>query len=70
MDSKCARIIRLNDVMDKVGLKRSSIYARILKGQFPKPISLGCKAVGWVESEIDEWIESRINERVVKHAQR
>lgn len=49
--------------MDCTGLGRSSIYKQISNGKFPKSVSLGDRAVGWVDSEIEEWILSRIAER-------
>ncbi len=51
-----SNILRLPAVMEKVGLSRSSIYSRVRAGTFPKPVQLGERAVGWLESEIDEWI--------------
>jgi prophage regulatory protein len=54
------RILRLPDVMSRVGLRRASIYLHMTKGSFPKPISLGARAVGWLESDIDGWIAARI----------
>lgn len=56
------RIIRRKVVEDKTGLSRSSIYLFISKGKFPAPISLGEKAVGWVESEVDSWVNQRIEQ--------
>lgn len=53
-------ILRLPTVKDRTGLSRSTIYLRISEGTFPKPISLGSRAVGWIESEINEWLEQRI----------
>jgi prophage regulatory protein len=53
-------ILRLSDVVSRTGLARSTIYLRIKKGEFPKPIHLGDRAVGWLETEIDEWLEDRI----------
>jgi prophage regulatory protein len=52
------KIIRLPAVKDKTGLSRSSIYLRMSKGKFPKSISLGDRAIGWLESDVDQWIES------------
>ena len=54
------RILRLPAVRRRTGLSRSSIYLRISQGRFPKPISLGKRAVGWVESEVSEWLNQRI----------
>ncbi len=54
------RIIRLPEVMAKTGLSRSTIYLRMSKSTFPKSISLGDRAIGWVECEIEQWIDERI----------
>jgi prophage regulatory protein len=51
-----ARLLRLPEVMDRVGLKRSAIYQRMREGRFPKSRSLGPKCAVWVEAEIEEWI--------------
>lgn len=53
-------ILRLPTVKARTGLARSTIYLRIAEGRFPKPVSLGARAVGWVESEIQEWLERQI----------
>lgn len=50
------RLIRLPEVMRRVGLKRSSIYQRMSEGRFPKSRSLGPKCAVWVEAEVDAWI--------------
>ncbi len=54
------QVKRLNSVKSMVGLSRSTIYALMAAGQFPKSISLGERAVGWLESDIQAWIDSRI----------
>lgn len=53
-------LLRLPEVMRRVGLSRSVIYERIRRGAFPKPVNLGGHAVGWLESEINQWINSRV----------
>jgi len=53
-------ILRLPAVKTRTGLSRSTIYLRISEDIFPRPISLGGRAVGWIESEIDEWLEQQI----------
>lgn len=53
-------ILRLPAVKASTGLSRSTIYLRVAEGTFPKPVSLGGRAVGWIESEIQQWLESRI----------
>ena len=57
------RIIRLKEVIDSTGLARSTIYKYIGDGGFPKPVSLGDRSVGWVESEVTDWILAKIEER-------
>lgn len=57
------KIIRLKQVKDVTGLGRSTIYKYIAEGSFPKPISLGDRCVGWLESEIYDWILARVAER-------
>lgn len=53
-------ILRLPAVKNRIGLSRSTIYLRVAQGTFPKPVSLGGRAVGWVESEIQNWLEQQI----------
>jgi len=53
-------ILRLPSVRAVTGLSRSTLYNRIAEGSFPAPISLGGRAVGWIEAEIQEWLEDRI----------
>jgi prophage regulatory protein len=53
-------ILRLPEVKKSTGLSRSTIYLRIAEGTFPKPISLGGRAVGWLEAEVQEWLQRRI----------
>ena len=55
-------ILRLPEVKMRTGLPRSTIYLRISQGTFPLPVSLGMRSVGWVESEIEEWIAGRITQ--------
>ena len=51
---------RFPAVKARVGLSRSSIYLKISKGEFPRPISLGSRAVGWLEQDIDDWLSRQI----------
>jgi prophage regulatory protein len=53
-------ILRLPAVKASVGLSRSTIYLRIAEGTFPRPVSLGSRAVGWLQAEIDAWMKQRI----------
>lgn len=58
MPAAPARLIRLPEVIARVGLKRSSIYQRMAEGRFPKGRSLGPRCTVWVEAEIDAWVNS------------
>ena len=55
-----ANILRLPAVKVRTGLSRSTIYAKVKQGTFPAPVQLGLRAVGWVDFEISNWIDSRI----------
>lgn len=57
------RLLRLNEVKQRTGLSKSSIYNQITDGTFPEPVQIGARAVAWVEDEIEEWINNRIAER-------
>ena len=54
------RFLREPAVEEKTGLSESSIYAKIAKDQFPKPIKLGARAVAWLESDVEAWMDERI----------
>ena len=56
-------ILRLPVVKQRTGLSRSTIYLRVSEGTFPRPVSLGGRSVGWLESEVQEWLQRRIDER-------
>ena len=68
------RFIRLNEVMSRTGYGRTSIYRKMEDGSFPKSLKLGgppkdpnefdSRAIAWIEDEVDQWIESRIEDRV------
>ena len=55
-----AHDFKLPDVKRSTGLSRSTIYLRITQGTFPKPVSLGGRAVGWLEAEVQQWLQRRI----------
>jgi len=54
------RILRLPAVKERVGLSRSTVYLKISKGEFPRPISLGDRAVGWLDEDINSWLSKKI----------
>lgn len=53
-------IIRLPAVLARTGLSRSTVYAAMGRDEFPAPLSLGARSVGWLESDIDTWLQTRI----------
>jgi prophage regulatory protein len=64
-------ILRRKQVEARTGLSRSTIYAKLRQNPkrpedydptFPRPISVGAKAVGWIEAEIDAWLTARVKE--------
>ena len=67
------RFIRLPEVLTRTGYGRTSIYRKMEDGSFPRSVKLGgpledpnvfdSRAVAWIEDEVDQWIESRIEER-------
>ena len=67
------RLIRLPEVLSRTGYGRTSIYRKMEKGEFPKNLKLGApikdptqfdsRAIAWIEEEVDQWVESRIEER-------
>lgn len=61
------RTLRLPEVIQQTGLSRSSIYLRIANREFPQPISLGGRSVGWLQQEIDEWLLEKIETRRIKN---
>jgi prophage regulatory protein len=53
------KILRRTQVEDRIGLSRSTLYAMIADGTFPKPIRIGKRAVGWTESSLTAWVASK-----------
>ncbi len=58
-----SRFLRLADVKEKIGLSRATIYRFMECGTFPKPVRLGARAIGFLDSDIDAWIASRVELR-------
>jgi prophage regulatory protein len=58
-----SRFLRRRSVEDRTGLSRSTIYLYVQDGTFPRPVRIGGRAVAWLESDIDAWIEARLAER-------
>lgn len=60
-EQESLRILRFPEVVRKTGYSRSSIQMRVRSGQFPKPIAIGPRAVGFVEHEVTGWLKKQIN---------
>ena len=56
------RLIRLPEVMNRVGLSPSTIYRYIQQGKFPTQINLGSRCVVWNSEEIDAWIQEKVDQ--------
>jgi prophage regulatory protein len=57
------RMLRLPVVIERTGLQRSAIYEAIERGDFPKPVRIGLRAVAWLESEVEGWIDRKLAQR-------
>ena len=57
------QILRLPEVINRTGVPRSTLYAKVAEGEFPAPIKLGQRSVGWSAAEVEAWIDSRISQR-------
>lgn len=56
-------LIRLPEVKKRTGLSRSSIYLAMQRREFPQTVPLGRRAVAWIEAEVDDYINSQIEQR-------
>ncbi|MDA8770931.1 AlpA family transcriptional regulator [Planktomarina temperata] len=57
------QIFRRKDLEERLKLSRSSIYAMMATGEFPKPIRLGRRAVGWLSGDIEKWLQDLHGDR-------
>ena len=57
------RILRRSQVEDQIGLSRSSIYQMMSDGDFPLPIKIGKRAIGWKQQDIIDWLDNRKHTR-------
>lgn len=55
------RLIRRRQVEERTGLGRSSLYAKIARGEFPAPVKLGARASAWINGEVEAWICARVS---------
>lgn len=57
------KLIRLPDVLGQTGRSKPGVYADMAKGSFPAPVKIGARAVAWRQSDIQDWIASRVSAR-------
>lgn len=62
-------ILKIHDVTKHCGVSRTWLYAAIQRGEFPAQVELGPRSVGWLESDIQEWISSRPKKQDAKSVQ-
>lgn len=53
-------VLRRRTVEARTGLSRSTIYLRMAQGTFPKSIPLGPRAIGWLEAEVEAWLQAQV----------
>jgi prophage regulatory protein len=61
MSEHSRKFLRIHGVISKTGLPKPTLYKAIAQGRFPRPYSIGPRAVAWLEDEIDVWIQSKID---------
>ncbi|WP_186100875.1 helix-turn-helix transcriptional regulator [Burkholderia gladioli] len=57
------KVLRLIGVLDTVGVKKTTLYRWIREGTFPAPVQLGTRSVGWLATDVQQWVESRQSTR-------
>ena len=57
------KFVRLPDVIERTSLSRSTIYEMMAQGRFPRPVKLSLRSNGWIEAEINAWLDSRVAQR-------
>ena len=62
-DPKPPRLMRLPAVLDRTGIKKALVYKLVKLGEFPKPIHVTPRCTVWVEADVDQWINERIERR-------
>lgn len=67
---EAARMLRRREVEARTGLARSTIYDWMRAGRFPRPVSLGSRAVRWREQDIDQWIAAHVAQVVTSEGGR
>lgn len=57
------RLLRKPEVLLLTGIRSTTLHKLVNEGSFPKPVPITGKAVGWVDHEVQDWVESRIQNR-------
>ncbi|WP_319480252.1 AlpA family transcriptional regulator [uncultured Draconibacterium sp.] len=57
------KILRLPELLAKTGLSRSTMYKMVKEQTFPKPVNLGLRCSGWLQSEVNDWLNQKITQR-------
>jgi prophage regulatory protein len=52
-------VMRIPEVLRVVGLSRASIYRQMESGEFPRQFKIGTSAVGWLRTEVNQWVSAR-----------
>jgi prophage regulatory protein len=64
------KILRVQAVAERVGFAPPTVWRRAKNGSFPKPVRIGPKVTGWIESEVNDWLAARVAEsRAADHAE-
>ena len=58
-----SKILKVKQVAEEINVSVPQVYKLVSLGRFPKPIKLGERGSGWLTSEIDAWLQSRVDER-------
>lgn len=61
------RFLRLDTVLDRTGLSRSTLYRKVEDGTFPAQIKIASRCVGWRESAIADWLRNPMFYRADQH---
>jgi prophage regulatory protein len=67
MDEKPDRFLRIEEVLKRTSLRRSTLYRRIEQGRFPKQVPLSDRCVGWRESAVERWLANPIFYKEAAH---
>ncbi|WP_386692517.1 MULTISPECIES: helix-turn-helix transcriptional regulator [unclassified Lonepinella] len=66
-ETKTPRLINIKEVMNRTSLKTTAIYTLMKRGEFPQSIKITIDRIGWLESDIDDWITAKVNQTKGQH---